>query len=106
MRLSMLLPLIRRDDHYADLLGKLGTARGAIDLSVLDSAKPTLVAAQRGDLQRPTILLVSRLARARQIAQELESWAEDPRSIYLFPDLDALPYERLRPGPEHLYDRL
>src|SRR5207253_8286683 len=73
---------------------------------LLDAAKPAVLAALHGDLAQPTVVLVSRLARARQLVQELQTWAEAPESIYLFPDLDALPYERLPPGPEHLYERL
>src|SRR3954452_18794426 len=105
MRLSPLLPSVRQDAGYAALVERLQSAPSTA-FSVLESVKAPLLAALHGELDRPTILLMSRLARARQLAQELESWAEKPRNIFVFPDLDALPYERLPPGPEHLYSRL
>ncbi|MPZ14845.1 MAG: transcription-repair coupling factor [Chloroflexi bacterium] len=119
VRLNHLLPAIRRDPGYAELREWASTAgsrnRGAHSsaqrgqphrFSVLDAAKPGLLAALHAELGRPTILLVSRGARARQLAEELAAWAEEPDSVLLFPELDALPYERMLPGVEHMDDRL
>lgn len=84
----------------SDLKGK------AARFSVLEAAKPALVAALHGELKVPTILLVSRLARARQIVAELQAWTEDDQAVLLFPELDALPYERMLIGSQHLVQRL
>ncbi len=105
MRLSSLLPSVRQDDGYTELVRRLDSQPSST-FSILDAAKPALLAALHGESDRPVILLVSRQARARQLAQELQVWSNAPDSIHLFPDLDALPYERLPTGPEHLYDRL
>ncbi|MEA2642315.1 MAG: hypothetical protein QOF51_3709, partial [Chloroflexota bacterium] len=105
MRLDSYLPLIRGDAGYAALRDQLATARAA-RFSALEAAKPAVLAALHAELRRPTILLVSRLARGRQLAEELGAWTGRPEAIHLFPELDPLPYERLAPGPEPLYDRL
>ncbi len=116
MPLEMLLRRVRADADYAALRDRLSAGqpdnqrvRGPVRVerfSALDAAKPALIAALHGELARPTILLVGRLARARQIADELAAWSETPDDVRLFPEADALPYERLPMGPEHLYERL
>ncbi len=112
MPLALLLPRIRADAGYTALRDRLLAARIARGrhvverFSVLDAAKPALLAALHAEVARPTILLVGRLARARQLADELAAWSETPDAVRLFPEADALPYERLPMGPEHLYERL
>lgn len=107
MRLDALLSGVRADRGYAQLQTDLGQgAPQTARFSVLDAAKPAVLASLHRDLGKPTVLLVSRLARARQLVDELRAWIPDPESVYLFPELDALPYERLLPGAEHLLRRL
>jgi transcription-repair coupling factor (superfamily II helicase) len=115
------LPTVRRDAGYQALRDRLTEPKTAdvnaphdprlathhpLRFSMLDAAKPALLAALHGELRRPVIILVSRLARARQLAGELATWADNSDAIHVFPELDALPYERLAPGVEHLYERL
>lgn len=125
MKLDALLGTVRQDAGYQELLAKLallplgeaGSGRAAAAgrvrvgaastrFSLLDAAKPALVAALHAELGNPAIVLVSRLARGRQLAEELGAWSEGSTPVLLFPELDALPYERLLPGAEHLEKRL
>ncbi len=108
MRLDALLPRVRQDPGYQALRERLARpgAREPARFSVLDAAKPAVVAALHGELDRPTFVLVNRLARARQVVEELRAWGESPDGIYLFPELDALPYERMPLGGEILAQRL
>jgi len=107
VNLDALLPRVRGDRGYRAMLERLGShAESVVRFSVLDAARPALLAALHGELRRPTILLVNRLARARQLAEEVASWSEAPDRVYLFPELDVLPYERLPLGGEVLHQRL
>ncbi|MBI4212897.1 MAG: transcription-repair coupling factor, partial [Chloroflexi bacterium] len=108
MRLDPLLPLIHQDPGYRELATQLGgeTQVPGVRFSVLDAAKAAVIAALHSETARPTMLLVSRLGRARQIVDELRAWSEEDDNVFLFPELDALPYERMLPGIEHLVQRL
>jgi len=107
VKLDALLPRIRGDEGYRAALDHLRQETdGAVRFSVLDAARPAVLAALHGELRRPTVLLLNRLARARQLAEEIASWSETPDEVYLFPELDVLPYERLPLGGEVLHQRL
>lgn len=107
MKLDALLPRVRGDPGYRAMRERLeGQAKSVVRFSVLDAARAAMLAALHGELRKPTILLVNRLARARQLAEEIASWSETPDDVLLFPELDVLPYERLPLGGEVLHQRL
>src|SRR5579871_1786996 len=105
MYLNSYLPLVRRDAGYVGLRDRLAT-EGHARFATFEAAKPAMLAALHVELARPTILLVSRMARARQLAEEVGLWIGASEVLHLFPELDPLPYERLAPDAEHLYDRV
>ncbi|MBM2810017.1 MAG: mfd [Chloroflexi bacterium] len=106
--LHALTSIIRRDAGYGALRQQIRDRVGdrPVRFSLLEAAKPALLATLHEELARPTILLVSRLRRARQLAEEIADWRHDPGSVLVFPELDALPYERMAPGGELLATRL
>jgi transcription-repair coupling factor (superfamily II helicase) len=64
------------------------------------------VAAVHASLGRPLLLVTSRPSEARNYANELRAWAADPDAVLLFPETDALPYDRLPNDPDKLAERL
>src|SRR5258708_40015133 len=57
-------------------------------------------------LGRPMLLVAGRPSEARAYANELRAWAQNPDAVVLFPETDALPYDRLPNDPDKLSERL
>jgi len=111
VNLSGLLPLIQDVPAYKRLVDAIegripaeapDPQRG---LGVISAARPYLAAALYRHLRRPMILLTVRAERVMQWAEQLRVWT-DSRSIYAFPEPDALPYERVPWARETICDRL
>src|ERR1700692_3551664 len=75
-------------------------------LSVITPARPYVLAAAHAALGRPMLLVAGRPSEARAYANELRAWAHDPDAVVLFPETDALPYDRLPNDPDKLSERL
>ncbi len=95
MNLSGLLSLIRNTSDYRRLVLSLEKMRGSHPAVVLDSAKPYLLASLYRDLALPMLVITSRPEHARRLHDEIPVWCGANASIHLFPELDALPYERI-----------
>ncbi|MBI2909993.1 MAG: transcription-repair coupling factor [Chloroflexi bacterium] len=93
MNVSGLLPIIQNLRPYSDLVGDLRQGEGETHAAVLEAAKPGLLASLHGDLRRPVIVVVAHAEAARRLREELASWCACP--VELFPEPDALPYERI-----------
>jgi transcription-repair coupling factor (superfamily II helicase) len=89
---SKLLEIIERDEAFRSLAGELQTGRGRA--VVMEAAKPYLAAAVSRTLASPVLLVTSRPETARTLHEQLESWLPGG-VVYLFPEQDVLPYERL-----------
>jgi transcription-repair coupling factor (superfamily II helicase) len=100
MRLQRLLP--RLQQHPA----MHAVVDGGASLSVITPARPYALAALHAALGRPMLLLVARPTDARGYVNELIAWADDPDAVLLFPETDALPYDRLPNDADKLADRL
>src|SRR5207237_617255 len=107
MRLHSLLSALDRQAVFRDLVEAL-RARGARRdvLSAITPARPYALAALHAALDRPMLLVVGRPSEARGYANELRAWAADPDSVLLFPETDALPYDRLPNDSDKLAERL
>jgi transcription-repair coupling factor (superfamily II helicase) len=111
VNLSGLLPLIQDVPAYRHLVdaveGRTPTEalNGERGLGIIAAARPYLVAALYRQLRRPIVLLTARAERVMQWAEQLRVWT-DSRSIYAFPEPDALPYERVPWARETICDRL
>ncbi len=108
MDLSGLLPLIAQSPASGSLRAALDQAAVRETVGVPDSAKAASLAAALYDRQAPVLIITSRMDRAEALAEDLAAWlgAEAAERLLLFPERDALPYERLAPPSGTVRDRL
>ena len=97
MDLSGLLPVMRESDAFIALRRRL--AQGRARARLIESARPLLLAALAQEWQEPVVVLTSRPEEARELAEAFPSYLGAGRPVHLFPEPDALPYERLTPDP-------
>jgi transcription-repair coupling factor (superfamily II helicase) len=77
-----------------------------LSLSVLEPAKPLLLAGLQRELGRPTLVVVASEARARTLASQLGEWSAAPETIALLPAPEPLIYERTPSHPTTAQNRL
>ena len=109
MRLHTLLAALDAQPAFKRLveaLGAAGASSATETLSIITPARPYALAAMHAALGRPVLLVAGRPSEARAYANELRAWAQDPASVLLFPETDALPYDRLPNDPDKLAERL
>jgi transcription-repair coupling factor (superfamily II helicase) len=107
MRLHSLLSALDRQPVFRSLLEALRQpGAGGQVLSAITPARPYALAALHAALDVPMLLVVGRPSEARVYANELRAWAAEPDSVLLFPETDALPYDRLPNDSDKLADRL
>jgi len=104
MNLARLLPLINEMPGYRQLLEGLRKG-GRQRLVVLDAAKPYLLACLHQELGWPMLVVVPQPEEAKQLQDQLLSWRGNA-PIHVFPEPDALPYERLSPDPATVQQRI
>ena len=96
MKLNGLLDLGRSLPAFDELAAGLREGRApAAPLAVYHAARPYLVAALAGQLDRPLLIITPRTNRARQWIDELRAWLPDEVPVHNFADPDALSYERI-----------
>ncbi len=91
--LENLLQLIEYLPEYRRILEQIENHDSGT-LEVLDAAKPYLVAAIYRNLKLPVLLVTAQPENAKKIHDQLLIWYPSGR-LLLFPEPDALPYERL-----------
>ena len=70
---------------------------------VIEPARPPLLASlYRG----PMLVVAPGHERARKLMEQLSLWLPPGAPLYLFPEPDGLPYERLAPDPTTVQERL
>ncbi len=109
MDLSALLPVIDRLAGLDRLRSRIDAATGEpLALGVSDGAKAAVLAAIAHDASRPIIVIVPKPHHAEALAEELTAWLGGAAGerVRVFPERDALPYERLAPAPEDVRRRL
>src|SRR6202165_4763356 len=108
MRLHPLLAALDNEPAFTRLVEALrAPGKHATQvLSVITPARPYALAAMHAALSRPMLLVAGRPSEARAYANELRAWAHDPDAVVLFPETDALPYDRLPNDPDKLAERL
>ena len=92
--LGQLLHLIGEIPGYRRLVEELERRDGSTTVSVLDAAKPYLIAALYSELQRPVMVVTAQPENGRRLYEQLLTWC-GPGGVRLFPEPDTLPYERL-----------
>src|SRR5712692_1900476 len=107
MRLHSLLSALDRQAVFRRLVEALrAPGAGRQVLSTITPARPYALAGLHAALNRPMLLVVGRPSEARAYANELRAWAADPDAVLLFPETDALPYDRLPNDSDKLAERL
>src|SRR5690348_10611603 len=103
MRLHSLLGSLAANSAFAALVENL-TSRTADRpvLSAITPARPFALASLHAALSRPMLMITGRPSEARAYANELRAWVTDPDAVLLFPETDALPYDRLPSDPDKL----
>ena len=94
LNLSVLLKIIEETPSFQKLLKHL--INGNASASVLEAARPYLIAAIHQNLNKPVLLLTSQAEEARKLYEQLCIW-NNPSHVKLLPEPDALPYERIMP---------
>src|SRR5215469_1025109 len=109
MRLHPLLAALSRNQAFTDLAEALRTPASPPATHILSAITPArtyALAALHAALGRPILLITGRPSDARNYANELRAWAADPDAVLLFPETDALPYDRLPNDSDKLAERL
>lgn len=106
LRLSGLFPLIHDMPSYRDLTEGLGRENSEQRAVVPEAAKPYLLACLWEEMGLPMLVLTSSTDRAKRLFDQLLSWSGSEAPIQLFPEPDALPYERLTADPANIQERL
>ena len=107
MDLSALLPALDQTVSLDRLRSRMSEA-GALTLGVADGAKAAVLAALTRERATPTLIITPKSHHADALADELRAWLGDDHAarIHVFPERDALPYERLDPDPDDVTARL
>src|SRR6059036_1579557 len=103
--LSAILPRLRRTPSFERIGGALSAGR-PLTLGVGDAGKPAALAAITGERKGTVLIITTRADRAEALAEELSVWLGADAEVLLYPERDALPYERLAAAPDIVRDRL
>ena len=113
LNLSGLLSLIENIPSYHELLEGLRSRDTAprsqphpLTLSLLSSARSSLIAALQRDLSKPLVVVTARPEQAHQLYSQLRFWSASPESVLLFPEPNALPYEHIAWAIETIQQRI
>ena len=95
MSLKGLFQLLDSHPAYRVLLDGMKSGQRVHQTSVLDSARPYLVGAIWHHLSIPILVIVPRPEDARRLHDQLLSYMGEDSPVYLFPEPEVLPFERL-----------
>ena len=79
---------------YRQLVEELKKQNGNARAVVLEAAKPYFIAALYQSLRLPMLVVAAQPEKCRRLHEQLATWSH-PNQIKLFPEPDALPYERI-----------
>jgi transcription-repair coupling factor (superfamily II helicase) len=94
LNLRQLLHLIEGMPTYRQLVEELKKQNGNARAVVLEAAKPYFIAALYQSLRLPMLVVAAQPENCRRLHEQLATWSY-PNQIKLFPEPDALPYERI-----------
>ena len=93
MNLSCLLSLLKEMPAYRQLMGELSTVKGEHKATILDTAKPYLIAALYEELNLPLMVVTGQPENARKLHEQLRAWCSPSAELHRLPELDFLPYD-------------
>ncbi len=92
--LTQLLHLIDEIPAYGQLVDELEKEMGSARAAVPDAAKPYFIASLYHRLQIPMLVVTAQPENGKKLYEQLLIW-RDSSQVKLFPEPDALPYERI-----------
>jgi len=92
MNLSCLFSLLKEMPSYRQLVGELSTVKGEHKASILETAKPYLIAALYEELDLPFMVVTGQPESARKLYEQLRAWCSPSVELHRLPELDFLPY--------------
>ncbi|MCL0043398.1 hypothetical protein M1N17_03030, partial [Dehalococcoidia bacterium] len=98
MSLNGLLKILNATPGYKHVLQEMTLDElSPQKISVMDAAKPFSVAALWSELKRPMFVVLPSPEEARNLYEQVTVWLDptDIEHVYLYPEPDSLPYERL-----------
>jgi len=105
LNLTQLLHLIEEMPAYRQLVDELQQPNGNTRAVVLDAAKPYLIAALHHSLRLPMLIVTAQPENCKKLYEQLLTWG-DSSQVRLFPEPDALPYERIASDTSTEIERL
>jgi len=105
LNLTKLLPLIKRMPIYRQLIGELKQQDGNTRAAALEAAKPYLIAALYQSLRRPMLIVTAQPENSKKLQEQLLAWCNSSQ-VRLFPEPDALPYQRIASDASTELERL
>jgi len=94
MNLTQLLHLIEEVPTYRQLVDKLQQSNGNTRAVVLNAAKPYLIAALYHSLRVPMLVVTAQPENCKKLYEQFLTWC-NPGQVKLFPEPDALPYQKI-----------
>ena len=94
VNLTQLLPLIEEMPAYRQLIDELKEHNGGTAIAVLDAAKPYLIAALYHHRRLPMLVVTAQPENSKKLYEQLSTWCSSTQ-IKLYPEPDALPYQRI-----------
>ena len=105
MSLLGLTAALRERPAYRELLARL-RAGDTPTATVVESAKPYVVASLWRDAAEPMLVICPHPADARRLVEQLEAYCGDDAPIYHFAESEVLPYERLSVEAGTVHERM
>ena len=94
LNLTELLHLIEEMPAYRQLVDELKQKNGNAGVAVLDAAKPYLIAALYHSQRQPMLVVTTQPENSRKLYEQILTWCNSTQ-VKLFPEPDALPYQRI-----------
>ncbi len=94
MNLKQLLYLIEEMPAYRQIVEELQRRNGSTRVALLNAAKPYLIAALYQSRRLPMLVVTAQPESSKKLYEQLLTWCNYPE-VRLFPEPDALPYERI-----------
>ena len=105
MNLNQLLSLIEEMPAYVRLVDRLEQRDSSVSAVVLDAAKPYLIAALYQRWRLPLLVITAQPGNAKKLYEQLLAWCASA-PVLLFPEPDALPYQRIASDTSNELERI
>ena len=103
--LKKLLDLAEEAPVFKQLVGDLDQGAGDVHVTTLGEAAPYFLAALFRFRRRPVLVVTAQPEEAKRLYEQLMNWC-DADTLKIFPEPDALPYERIAAGDSAEMERV